>query len=361
MVKTLFPLSRPARKILVVKLRAMGDTVLMTAALNEIRETFPRAEVHVLVTDSWASLLENHPGVDRIWPYRRRRDMTARAKTVARLAIQLRREKLDLATNFHAGPSSSTLAFAGGAKVRSVHFHGIKDKNRYSTVTVPGKGEIKPAIERDMDTLRGLGIQVPQGRLPRVFLRETELNEAKTRVTQEAALPVLGISMGASRLTKKWPAERFIEVAKRWITDGGSVAGFAGPGEEEEMTQIAQALPVELKDRFTIYSNLEVRQLASTIAQCGVFLGNDSGPRHLAVGVSTPTVTVIGPEHPHEWHPYPTDLHPYHFIDNLDCRQDAAPGHPAWCGLKECHEFKHRCMTQISVDQVYEQCKRVSV
>src|SRR5690606_15899913 len=122
------------------------------------------------VTSQWAPLLEGHPAVDRVWHYHRRKDMTARAKTLARFALELRRERYDLVLNFHASPSSSTLAFATGAKTRAIHFHGHTDKNRYSTVEIPGKGQVKKAIERDLDVVRALGIEVPEGRMPRVVL-----------------------------------------------------------------------------------------------------------------------------------------------------------------------------------------------
>src|SRR3989338_4246346 len=131
------------KKILVIKLRALGDTVLMTAPLLELRRIFPHAEIHVTVTSPWTPLLEFHPGVNRIWAYERRKETAARAKTIAALALKLRKENFDCVINFHASPSSSTLAFATGAKIRSVHFHGHRDKNRYSTVEIPGKGKIK--------------------------------------------------------------------------------------------------------------------------------------------------------------------------------------------------------------------------
>jgi len=96
------------------------------------------------------------------------------------------------------------------------------------------------------------------------------------------------------------------------------------------------------------------------LSQLAVFAGNDSGPRHLAVAVGTPTVTLFGPEHPFEWHPYPEDRHPRFFVDNLPCRRDAMPGMPAWCGLHDCVAEAHKCMTMIEAGPVFEAIRRVA-
>src|SRR4051812_11587404 len=159
--------SRPVRprKVLVIKLRALGDTVLMTAPLLELQSTYKDAEFQVAVLAPWGGVFDHFPGISKIWTYERHREPTSRAKALTRLALKLRRERFDLVVNLHASPSSATLCFAMGAKHRAIHFHGHKDRNRYSTVRIPGKGTLKPIIERDMDTVRALGIQIPEGKL----------------------------------------------------------------------------------------------------------------------------------------------------------------------------------------------------
>jgi ADP-heptose:LPS heptosyltransferase len=364
------------RKILALKLRSLGDTVLMTAPLLELRRAYPEARIHAAVMADWAPLLEGHPAVDRVWNYERRSEATARAKAITRLALRLRREKFDCVACFHASPSSATLAFATGAKVRSIHFHGHADRNRYSTVVVPGKGTLKPIIERDMDVVRALGIHVPAGRLPQVFLQEVELREARERLGRLGLPdPVLAICLGASRPTKAWPVERYAQLAIQWArrTGGGAVA-LAGPAEErlehEFLRGVEDALTFSLPEvvaeraairaRIAAERGLGIRALAALLSRASVVAGNDSGPRHLAVAVGAPTVTLFGPEHPFEWHPYPDETHPHLFVDGLACRRDAAPGMPAWCSLDVCVAQEHRCMRQLGVDPVLEQCLRVA-
>ncbi len=361
------------RKILAIKLRALGDTLLMTAPLAELRAAFPEAEIHVIVIQAWVPLLEGHPGIDRITGFERNRNPASRAKAVARLALKLRREKYDCVVNFHASPSSSTLGFATGAPVRAIHFHGHKDRNRYSTVVVPGKGMLKPIIERDMDVLRALGLHVPAGRLPRLPLQDHEVGKARERMSALSMKgPVLGLGLAASRPTKSWPTERFAALAIRWIqkTEGSALAFLAASEIEiaqaflrevdEQLSSVAPEMRSAIRARLGVEVGLPLRLLGGMISQCSVFAGNDSGPKHMAVSVDTPTVTLFGPEHPFEWHPYPQEQHPYFFVEGLACRRDADPGMPPWCGLDVCKEEQHQCMTRIGIDAVLDACERVS-
>lgn len=366
----------PSRKILAIKLRALGDTVLMTAPLAELRHAYPGAEIHALVLKPWSSILEGHPAVDRILTYERHPEPTARAKALARIALKLRKERYDIVVNFHASPSSSILAFATGARIRSIHFHGHRDKNRYSTVVVPGKGSLKPVIERDMDTVRALGIHVPAGRLPKITLQPAEIELARKRLGQLGLEgPILGLGLGSSRPTKSWAIDRFAALAVHWCQakPNGGVLAIASPAEEPKIHAFLRAIDDQLsatvadvaerakiRKRIAAENSLSVRQVSATLASLSVLAGNDSGPRHLAVAVDTPTVTLFGPEHPFEWHPYSVGEHPYFFVDNLACRRDADAGMPAWCALHECRVEQHKCMSQIGVDAVLEACLKVA-
>lgn len=363
------------RKILAIKLRALGDTILMTAPLLELRRAYPDAEIHVVVTDTWAPLLENHSAVDRIIPYQRHQGAASRAKAIARMALDLRKQKYDCVVNFHASPSSSALAYAVGAKVRAIHFHGHRDKNRYSTTFVVGKGVLKPVIERDMDTVRSLGLTIPEGRMPEVTLDGSEISRARTRIGQMGLYgPILGLGIGASRNTKIWPLDRFAAIAIRWCDQyRGSVIVYHARGEEAVSRRFFDAVDRKLVEwyadpdarkavraRVLAEVQLPLRLLAAMLKNSQLYLGNDSGPKHLAVAVGIPTITLFGPEDPFEWHPYPQDRHPLHFIEGLKCRNDQEPGFRPWCALHECVVEEHRCMKFITEDEVFRTIERMA-
>lgn len=356
------PMLNP-RRILVTKFRAMGDTILMTAALSELNRHFPQAQIHVSVPEAWISLLEGFPGVTKLWPITWHSEKAARTKAATRLAFQLRKEKYDIVCSFHSSPVAAMVALSTGAKVRSIHFHSFKSKNTHSTVIVPGKGIIKPVVERDLDTVRALGVEVPVGVMPKIYLKDSEKAYAVEEFASwQLKRPILGVALGASRPTKIWPIHRFAEVAKSWVKEtGGSVLVIAGPGEEQLTEDFFRSIPSDEATRTAvqIMKPCAVRTLAQRISALDVLVGNDSGPRHLAAALSVPTVTLFGPEHPLEWHPYPQDKHPMLFIDPLACRTGSAPGSPPWCALNECVVEAHQCMTRTRVEDVLSQCLRL--
>lgn len=355
------------KRILVTKFRAMGDTVLMTSALKAIHERWPQASIHAAVTDPWIWLLDGFPGVTKLFPVTWHPDRAARTKAATRLAFQLRKEQYDLVFGFHSSPAAAMVALSTGAKIRSVHFHSFKAKNMYSTVQVPGKGVMKPVVERDLDTVRAVGVSIPEGDalgrlMPEIFLRPEEKSFAREEFQAWGLKgPFLGIALGASRPTKIWPLHRFAEIAQRWVQSYGSVLVIAGPGEEHLVQEFERSLPQseDFKKSIQKMPAGNVRTLASRISQIQVLLGNDSGPRHLATALQVPTVTLFGPEHPLEWHPYPQDRHPRLFVEPLPCRNNQEPGSPPWCGLFECVVEAHQCMNRITTDQVFEQVVRV--
>lgn len=351
------------KRILVTKFRAMGDTVLLTAALKELHRQYPQAQIHVAVTEPWIWLLEGFPGVTKLLPVTWHNDRAARTKAATRLAFALRKEKYDIVCGFHSSPAAAMVALSTGAKVRSIHFHSFKAKNMYSTVVVPGKGTMKPVVERDLDTVRALGLTVPEGVMPEIFLKEEERSLAREEFKAWGLKrPILGVALGASRATKIWPLHRFAEVAQKWVKDtGGSVLVISGPKEEALVEEFYRSVPNDktLRDLIQVMPSCNVRVLAARISQLNALVGNDSGPRHLAAALQVPTVTLFGPEHPLEWHPYPQDSHPRLFIEPLPCRNNHEPGSPPWCGLQECLVEAHQCMTKINAEQVSEQISRV--
>ncbi len=351
-------MTRP-RKLLAIKLRSLGESVVFSASLQALKDAFPETQIHVAVSTPWAPLLIHHPAVSRIWPVDRHQDRFARARAIARAALKLRQENFDCTVNFHASPSSATLAFATGARVRSIHFHSGKDKDRYSTVQIPDKGIIKSVLEKDFDAIRALGVSVSSSKyLPFITLKPSEMDEGfRTLASLELERPILVLGLGATRPTKSWPASRFAELAKLWRDTGGSVLLVTGPGESAQAAAVFEL--IGNKQRVSHLHDPSIRLLSAVFSQASVYAGNDSGVKHVAAASGLPTVSVFGPEDPLEWHVYPRDRHPYFYIDSLECRRDNLPGYPAWCSLQQCSVEKHRCMTEIDSAAVFEACRKV--
>ncbi len=364
-------MSQNPQKILFIKLRSLGDTILMTASLLEGMRCFPHAQIHVCVTSEWAPLLENFPGIQRIWACHRGKNKIVRAYRLIRLAFQLRKEKYDCVINLHASSSSAQLAVATGAPLRSIHFHGHRDVNRYSTQVIPGKGVLKPIIERDLDAVRALGVSMTTGGPSQLAFYKTEPEEEDAQrfmMQQGLVAPVLSLGLGASRGTKIWPY--YAQLAFEWCRDHhGTVLALVGRNDQivkQRFLLDLEALFVQfdvnamerrvIQKKIVLLEEAPIRQVASILSKTTLWVGNDSGLKHLAVAVQIPTLTFFGPEHPFEWHPYSQDQHFYFFIDSLSCRKSGEVGMPSWCALKECDQKNHPCMSLIDVTSVVRTC-----
>ena len=100
----------------------------------------------------------------------------------------------------------------------------------------------------------------------------------------------------------------------------------------------------------TFFENLTLREAASVVSECDLYVGNDSSMKHIAVAFQKPTFTIFGPEQPLEWHPYPYSEHPYAFVDSLACRTESGKH---WCAIETCKKYEHQCMGKIKPEDIF--------
>jgi ADP-heptose:LPS heptosyltransferase len=328
-------------KILLAKRRALGDTVLLASTVENLKHALPAAEVSVLVPAAFAPVLEGHPGIKKIHTFE---------EGFFSLVRQIRAERLDHFVQLHASPNTRWLAWASGAKKVSFHYQNAETEKAY--------GKHPNALEWDGFFLRALfgeKIAVP-GKAPRIYLTLDEA-QAGARYWKKWGLEgrrIVLFGLGASRPTKRWPPYHFARLAELLrdrldlypafvVGPGEDEAAFAGHVLDELRAKGLRAVPEGGgKGDFVHAVGLGVRELAGVTSAVSAYVGNDSGPKHIAAAVNVPTFTFFGPEDPVEWHPYPTEEHPVFFTAGLSCR---AEDNGRWCGIQACTVERHRCMT----------------
>ncbi len=328
-------------KILLAKRRAMGDTVFLSSTLENLGAAIPGAELSVLVPAAFAPLLERHPRVSSVLTYE---------EGFFSLVKKLRALRLDHFIQLHSSPGNRLLAFLSGAGRISFSVQNNETEKAY--------GKHPNALEWDGFFLRGLlgeKITVP-GPAPKIYLSDRERQEGRDfwkRFGVEGQR-VIFLGLGASRATKRWPAAHFAQLAELLRNRADLIPAFiSGPGEAEARfggevldRMRAKALRPVLngKGDFIHADGLGLRELAKALSAVRAYVGNDSGPKHLAAGVGVPTFTFFGPEDPVEWHPYSLERHPVFFQPGLSCRRE---DNGRWCGLEICTGAsveRHRCM-----------------
>jgi ADP-heptose:LPS heptosyltransferase len=289
------------KRLVVVKTRALGDTLLATPALRALRQGFPRAHITVVVSPAGQAVLEGNPDVDEVWVY----DKGAGGwRSTLKFLRRLRRGRFDLGVALHASWRTAFLLRAAGIPQRVVHNHS--GKNHFATIPILAPKVSKSAIERDLDAVRALGI------VPRSL--ELELNPtAEGRAAVKQFLNTWHLKVGAylvlvpgaGKQRKRWSAAAaagFLQ-AMRAVTPAPWVI-LAGPQENELAAAVNRALEAPVP----VFSG-SLQAAAALLADSRGVLTTDSGPKHAAVAVRARTLTLWTDEPEGEWHPYALQQH----------------------------------------------------
>lgn len=121
------------------------------------------------------------------------------------------------------------------------------------------------------------------------------------RVTGAGQAPLLAIGIGSGSPRKNWPVAHFAELARWWIGRRGHVLLTGGPADEAALAEFNGCL----RDEDAIYTMVcePLSRVAAVLERCDLFVGNDSGPTHIAAAVRTPTIALFGPTNPVHWGP----------------------------------------------------------
>lgn len=330
-------------RYLVVRHRAAGDLLLTTPALRTLRTHAPGAEIHVLVARGMEELLAGNPDVDRVLSFDRR-SLASQAALYLRLARGGYATVIDLVSN----PRSAVLAALTRAPRRVGY--DIPGRAWAYTVRVPreplgadGRPRLRYAPEAAFDLLDAIGI--PRGDLALRFHVGAAADSRigawlEERRAEIAGRPLVACLPSGSWPAKTWLPERFAE-AMDALSDEACPIWIWGPGEEER----AAAARARMRGGSLLAPATGWQELGALLRRCALLVANDSGPKHVAAALGTPTVTIFGPTHPATWHP-PEGPHVIVEASGLDCLH---------CNANRCPlegERFHRCMRDVTAARV---------
>jgi predicted lipopolysaccharide heptosyltransferase III len=287
------------KRVLIIRLRSIGDTVLATPSLFALKRFLPHAQVDILVEDWVAPLLENHPHVDNVV-------VLERGGVVARTraARELRAEHYDVVYNLHGGTTATFLTRATGARHR-VGFKTYQYANLH-TELVPSPlllwGQQKAhSVEQQLALIGWTGVPVTDR--PRTSLGISPVAaETVNRHLAAAGLADRKIALihpAAAFETKRWAAENFARVAEYLAERGFAPVAIAAQHE----TQIVEDLLSETSVQI-LSLDLSLPEVTALAARSQLFIGNDSGIAHIAAAVGTPSVVIFGSSNIAHWRPW---------------------------------------------------------
>lgn len=330
-------------RILLIRLRFIGDVVLTTPLIRAVRNQFPHAELVYLAEDGPAAILQDQPELDGVIPFERER--LAKAPVITRLAAyvrffrMLRRKRFDLVIDLFGNPRSALLTAATGARYR-VGFD-VRGRGMAYNVKIRRTGSNR-VTDAYLDAWRTLGFPVVDDRTCLVVGESSQAWATNWLEAQGLAghWPIVGLNPGASWPAKRWRPERFAELADTLITrTGAKIVLLQGPNQET----FVEATRSAMTGSTTVAPLTTLPRLAALIQKCTVCVSNDSGPMHISAAVGTRTIGLFGPSKPDIWFPYPRE----------QGHASLRPEIPACCGRDVCIRTSP-CMDELSVSRVCE-------
>jgi lipopolysaccharide heptosyltransferase III len=265
-------------RVAVIRLRSMGDCILTTPALAVLKQARPDLAIAIVVESRFRTLFEGNPDVAEI--------LSPGWRCV-------RRWRPDLCVNLHGGGSSALSTALSGARFRAGFAH-FRPSWIYN-VPIPRAQEIL-GVDSKVHTAEHLASAMFYLGVPPVEVPRAKLFCSKPAPAATPAAPYAVIHPVAALPEKAWPAERFLEVAgylkRSFELDPVFISG---PGED--LSAFA---------RWRTVPGAPLEDIKSLIAGATLFVGNDSGPAHMAAAFGIPVVVLFGPSDPVVWAPWRT-------------------------------------------------------
>lgn len=327
-------------RLLFVKPKHIGDSLLLTPTLMAVREAYPEAEIWVVVRRGCEGILAGCPAINQLLtaaPAEAASRSPAAWLADFRLALKLRQQRFDHAFELSDGDRGRWLAGCSAAKHRTLNVAGLplhwwwrQRFNSFSTFDWHGAH----AVEKDYQTVNSV-LPLPAVIPPVAFTRDRTRDWPAVAGWSDFAV----IHPGTRWLRKRWPLDRWRVVVKALSASFPRLIISAGP-DPDEVRDAAELVTAADGPAVSTAGQLDWAQLAGLLHRARLFVGVDTAAMHLAAACQTPTVALFGPSNEGIWRPW-------------GVRHEL---------VKPPGEVPHlRVMNDITVEQVLAACQRQNV
>lgn len=330
------------KKILLIRLRRMGDIIMTTPAITALKQGCPQSSISYVVEKPFRELVEGNPNLDKVIVIPKSQGK----KDFLNLLRQIRKENYDVVIDFHGGPRASYMTLFSKARLKIGY--RIKYKNFIYDIKIPRspeKGYIH-SVENHIDLVNSLGInlsslsslQLPDAQKSEVekiknLLLDNDLEESK----------VIVLHIGAGNEYRDWGVDNIVKLTKLLLQKPDVKIVLIGSSEDQEAEKIIlerSAVPL-----YSLVGKINLRELRELISQASLFVGPDSGPMHIAASTLTPIIAYFGPTLPAHFAPWQAKA--LIIEKDYECRP---------CKQRSCIHKDFRCLQTITPEEVYEAC-----
>lgn len=326
------------KRVLVVRLRSIGDTVLATPSLFALRRFLPNAQIDILLEDWVAPVLEGSDLVDEVIKVDPSRLVTVR---------ELRRRRYDVAFNLHGGTTATFFVRASGARHRVGYSH-YQYSFLYNHLLSSAKDywhqEMVHSAEQQLALLGSTGVPVDDRPRSRLLITKSG-RTARVSEWQERG-PYALLHPGTAFFTKQWPAENFARTADFLTYHDMRVLAVGSKDESAVLHEVANAS----KSEVALFDDLTLPEIMALASKARIFIGNDSGIAHIAAAVNTPSVVIFGSSNRDHWRPW-TDAPNEIVYQEFPCQP---------CAGYECKEYGDApCIGSVAPEKVFSAIEHV--
>jgi ADP-heptose:LPS heptosyltransferase len=296
------------RNILVIDFGQLGDVVMSLPALRAIRERFPHARITVAAGKPAAEIvkLSGYSNetfeIDRV--ALRDGPKVLSIARIFKIVSQVRKAKFDFVIDLHSLSETNVLGFLSGASHRLYARRPNRSLDYLSNFKPRPPAEVKEShlVDRYLDVLRPLDISAAN-RIPHLktsSAANASIEALLKREKVDTGSLLVGLFPGAGYAGRRWPLERFAELADYLIrNDRVRVIVFAGPEEPGFVQRMRQTFPPST----IFFDRLTIPQLVSVQARLTLFISNDTGPCHTAAAVGTSLMVLMNEPKLHSYVP----------------------------------------------------------
>ena len=342
-------LPKQIKKIMVVKLRTLGDILTTFPLVRRLKQVYPKAYLIMVADDHYKELLENNPYIDQFWPHPanqlKEQDILPGLWQQITTMAAIRREKIDLFIDLYGSLRTALWGKVSGAPLCM----GFNLRGRKYFYTHRIKAAYRYVVDLNLQFIETLGY-APQDNSLEFFITSEDEEKAKNYLQKHRVQPdkpYIVVSPGGGWELKRWSAPNFGLVAKKLSLKNECKILISGNKQEEDIVKLCakqaglESIPV---------IDLPLRQLAVIIKGSKLFLGNDSGPKYIAEAFKVPTVICYGPtDYINNIPPKPEFCHTV-ATNKVHCQP---------CNLLTCPQTRPYCLADLTVEQVLELAMKV--
>jgi len=325
------------KKILIIKPRGIGDVILSTIVLKNIKSEINDCEIHYLTEKFAAPVLENNPFITRIYNFGNS------LKENIKLIFQLRNENYDVIFDFYSNPRTAQFTFLTKATLkigydkrgRNYAYHikiKLDDPNMHSALA-------------HLEFLKAIGINVTSQEILYFISDEEKIFSDHYFSKNKLDKNCIGIIPGGGWNSKRCEPEKFAEICseihKIWKTKFLILYGKEDYEDAKKIFELTSDISI-------IGPETSIREMVALVSNCKAVIANDSGPMHLSAAAGVPTIGIFGPTNPNAHGPFCKKCF-WVRNEKLDCIQ---------CNLRECPK-KHECMTELDPQLVIDKLKLI--